>query len=59
MLQPIMNTVSEACGFPVFDATSSLEHFLVVDEEPFILRFDHTDTEYLKVQFPFFHFSQD
>lgn len=51
-----MNTVSEACGFPVFDATSSLEHFLVVDEEPFILRFDHTDTEHLKVQFPIFIF---
>ena len=51
-----MNTVSEACTFPVFDATSSLEHFLVVDEEPFILRFDHTDTEHLKVQFPIFIF---
>ena len=36
-----MNTVSEAFGFPVFDASSSLERFLVVDE---------------KVQFPIFIF---
>lgn len=50
MLLPIMNTVSEASGFPRFDATSSLERFWVVDEDPFILRFDHTDTEHLKVQ---------
>lgn len=51
-----MNTVSEASGFPVFDPTSSLERFRVVDEEPFILRFDHTDTEHLNVQFSIFLF---
>ena len=40
-----MNTVSEACGFPVFDASSSLGRFLVVDEEPFTLRFDQILTQ--------------
>ena len=40
-----MNTVSEACGFPVFDASWSLERFLVVDEEPCILRFDQILTQ--------------
>ena len=44
-----MNTVSEAGGFPVFDATSSLERFRLVDDDPFILRFDHTDTAHLTV----------
>ena len=44
-----MNTVSEACGFPVFDATSSLERFRLVDDDPFILRFDHSDTAHLTV----------
>lgn len=51
-----MNTVSKASGFPVFDATSSLERFRVVDDEPFILRFDHTDTAHLTVQFSIFLF---